>query len=132
MIDRLSTGELICVPFLDSEIPGLRAAADEQLHQRGYPRLVIRILRGISFIGLWHQFLFLWEEWHLDLADVAVGYAMIFAGVGLLSAVLGLFGGWTRIALAGVTFIALAVLLGVWSVRHWSRSRKQSQPVDQA
>jgi hypothetical protein len=109
---RLSTGELLCIPFLDTDITTDLILADSELDRRGYPRWLVAFLRRVCGIGLWHQAI-VWEEWHLDLADVAIGYSPILMGTGAFLAVVGhLLGRWAEIA--GITIAASGIgLLGL-------------------
>ncbi len=97
-IQKLTSCELICLPFLDTDEPEDVRAANAELRDRSYPAPVIGVLRVICAIGLWHQFLFLWDSYSLDVWDVVQGYSVPMALLGLalalsvsLSIGLGLF-----------------------------------------
>lgn len=112
---QLSTGELLCIPFLDANVTTDLILADSELDRRGYPRWLVAFLRRVCGIGLWHQAI-VWEEWHLDFADVAIGYSPILIGAGAFLAVIGhLLSRGAEIAgiataVSGVALLGLAIV----------------------
>lgn len=73
--ENKATSVLLCLAFLDDG-GGLTTVADEELNRRGYSNKAIKVLRMLCSIGLWTQS-FVWEEWHLDLYDVIIGYGLL-------------------------------------------------------
>lgn len=122
---RNSTSELLCRPFLDTDMPDDVRRADEELSKRGYPKWATKVIRVIFLVGLWTQ-AFIWEEFHLDISDVAAGYGLIFCGLSiplLISA--AIFHSVTPVKLAGLSFLLGCILLSLASIG-WSRYRKKS------
>lgn len=109
-----STSALICLPFLDTDLPDERALANQILAERGYGETAIRVLRALVGVGLWYQVV-AWEYAHLDLWDVLAGYGLIAAPLGLL--VMPVSRGW------GLALLALAALLLLTAGLGWWRGR---------
>jgi hypothetical protein len=119
---RISTGELLCIPFLDTNTTKDTALANIELDIRGYPMWLVAILRKFCAVGLWTQ-LFLWEDFHLDLADVAVGYGVLFAFVGVVIAFFANFY-HPRVALFGLCLVGGGAVLIAAGVVGWRQTRK--------
>ena len=119
---RLSTGELLCIPFLDTDTAKDTALANAELGLRGYPKWLIGVLRKFCALGLWQQ-LFLWEDFHLDLADVAMGYGLPLAALGALVAFLASVR-HPSVALFGLSALALGVVLIAAGVMGWRSTRR--------
>lgn len=117
---RLSTGELLCVSFLDTDVSALVIQADGELARRGYPHWLVVFLRKACAMGLWHQAV-MWEEWHLDLKDVAIGYIPILIGAGAFIAVVGhMIGHWAELIGVGIAVSGFVVLgLVILRARLW-------------
>lgn len=96
--DVVPSDELICRPFVDTDVPKGRAAADRELAARGYSPSVVRALRTVAAVGLWYQIVD-WEWGVLGVYDVLLGYGVILLGIALLAALLGQFG-WALWAVA--------------------------------
>jgi hypothetical protein len=111
---NLSSDELICLPFLDTEPTEQLPAANAELEARGYPGWLVRLLRGIALPGLWYQIL-AWEWDGLGAYDVCLGYGAILVVaspfVAMLSSLLfgALFWGVVPLA-AGLLLFAVAWL----------------------
>ena len=88
MLGKSTVSELICLPFLDTDVTQKVPLADQELVRRGFPIWSIRMLRRFCAIGLWTQ-IFAWEEWHLDIWDVLFGYSILAAIIGFLIIVFG-------------------------------------------
>lgn len=117
-LERQSTSELLCLPFLDTDVSEEVPIADEILRARGYPPRVIRFLRILCCIGLWHQFLFMWDWASLSLWDVIQGYAVPLA-------VIGVYVGMIFSLSVGLTLLAtgVAAFFGAYVGMSWSRKR---------
>ena len=103
VLQDLPSDERICLPFLDSQLTGDRAAADRELAARGYSPSVVRALRAVAAVGLWYQVLD-WEWGALGVYDVFLGYGPILLGIAALTALLGQFG-WAALAVATALFL---------------------------
>ena len=87
-IANSTISELLCLPFLDTDVEEKVTLADKELIRRGVPFWSIGLLRRICAVGLWTQ-IFAWEEWHLDIWDVLFGYSIIGLLSGFLVVVFG-------------------------------------------
>ena len=120
---RVSTGELLCIPYLDTDTSKDTALANAELANRGYPGWLVVAMRKVCAIGLWHQAL-LWEEWHLDLSDVAAGYGLLLLVFGAAAIVLGNVA-IPKLAMAGLVLAPVGLgLLGL-AVLGWKRHRRK-------
>lgn len=119
-----STSELLCTPFLDTDTKEDTKAADLVLASRGYPRWLIRFLRNICGIGLSTQII-VWEEWHLDIGDVILGYGPLFVVLGLFLCWLSLIFSSLQVAAVGIGLIALGILCVLFFIWHCNRERKK-------
>ena len=108
----LSSVELLCIPFLDTDTRKDTEHANAVLLSRGYPLWFIRLLRRVFAVGLWTQ-VFTWEECSLGIGDVLFGYGLLLIFIGLLTIWLKV-GLW--LACVGILFVALAF----W---YWRRGR---------
>lgn len=52
-LHRLSTSELVCLPFLDADTTALVPEADRVLQGRGWSPSMVRRLRRAARVGLW-------------------------------------------------------------------------------
>jgi hypothetical protein len=120
---RASSSELLCVPFLDTDTSKDTERANSILLARGYPLWLIKLLRQVFAVGLWTQ-VFVWEEWHLDIADVLAGYGLLLIPLGLFLLWVG-YVSQTFLASVGGAILALGPLLvvfGFWLM--WRRGKK--------
>jgi uncharacterized membrane protein (DUF2068 family) len=120
---KLSTGELLCIPFLDTDTTKDTVLANAELQLRGYPMWLISLLRKLCGVGLWQQS-FLWENFHLDLADVAAGYGLPLALLGTVVAVLANVR-HPSVAWVGLGMLAFGLTLLIAAVLGWRHSRKR-------
>ena len=120
-LERQSSSELLCLPYLDTDTSTDVLIANRILQERGYPAGLIRVLRGLFRIGLWHQFAFMWEWASLDVWDVVQGYAILLLPVGLMIALLG------AIKTGGaIMLVAVVAFLGAYA--GMARTRKRRGP----
>lgn len=113
---NLPSDELICLPFLDTDITRDQEIALQELRARGYSDRTIELLRLLARPGLWYQVV-AWEWASLGLFDVLFGYALILLPVALAIALTGLF------KVAGIVAV-LAVLLLAGSYAGFSYRRR--------
>ena len=118
-----STGELLCIPYLDTDTKRDTILADAELANRGYPEWLTWLLRKLCLVGLWHQ-LFVWEDVHLDLSDVAAGYGVMLLLLGIAAVILGNFA-IPQLAVAGLVAAPLGLLLLALAVLGWKRYRRR-------
>lgn len=111
---RESTSALVCLPFLDTDLPEERALANQILAERGYADATVRRLRALARVGLWYQVV-AWDDAHLDLWDVLLGYALLAAPLSVFVLMLSWFWGLATLGLAGL--LLLAAGLGSWLTR---------------
>jgi len=103
-IENSTISELICLPFLDTDVEAKVPLADNELRRRGFPSWSIRPLRKICGVGLWTQ-MFAWEEWHLDIWDVLFGYSIIGLLAGFLVIIFGFAISTQALWFGGVTIL---------------------------
>lgn len=115
--------ELLCIPFLDTDMPEDRERANIELRERGFPGWLVQVLRKVCAVGLWTQSI-TWEEWHLDGADVLAGYGLLLLIFAIFIAVFGIL--WFPLNLKVGGLIAIigvsALAAGVYG---WSRRRRR-------
>ena len=121
-LERCTTSELLCLPFLDTDVTAELPIADTVLRARGYPPAAIRVLRAVCKVGLWHQLLFLWEWASLDVWDVVLGYAVLAVPIGLAVAIVLSVPVGLAIAAAGV-----AAFLGAYAGMAFGSWRRGSR-----
>lgn len=111
-MDKCTTGQLVCMPFLDTDVSDDLPRANAELARRGIGPVLRTILRAIAATGLWWNVL--WWEWcALDFRDVLIGWAsnlVLLALLGLALAVLCLALGATT-ALGSAPPACLVVLV---------------------
>ncbi len=85
-LDPRPVDELLCEPFLDTDVPALLYDADVALAARGWGPARIAAARAALAPGLgWNA---LWWEWgRLDLRDALSGWALTLGAIALVSAV---------------------------------------------
>ena len=110
----LPSDELVCLPFLDTDVSRDLPIADAELAARGYPAWLVRGLRGVARIGLWYQAV-AWEWGALGVYDVCLGYGVLFVVAAPFAAMLsGLLLGtivWGTLPLgAGLLLLAAGAL----------------------
>ena len=119
-LERQTTSELLCLPFLDTDTAADLPVANSILRDRGYPPRLIRFLRVICGIGLWHQFLFMWDWACLDIWDVTQGYAMLLVPIGIVVTLVSS-------VTVGLVFLAGSLVAFCSSFAGMARARKRRE-----
>lgn len=131
-LETLPSDELLCLPFLDTDVSGELAQADAILASRGCGSRMRRLLRGIAKRGLWFQFAFEWEWCSLGWPDVALGYSLPLLGASLVVAVAVVPFGWHHLlwalspALLGCGLLTAAAAGSFYRRRQKLRARAVS------
>ena len=120
---RVPTGQLLCIPFLDTDTTKDTALANAELSLRGYPSWLIAALRKVCALGLWYQ-LIVWEDFHLDLSDVAMGYGAPLVIIGGLVALLANVR-HPNVALGGLGAVVVGLALIASGIVGWRSTRKR-------
>ena len=115
-VRTLPTDELVCMPFVDTDVPEELAAADAELARRGLSRSLVRALRRVAAVGLWWQVVD-WDWASLGIFDVLFGYAFVVGAAGFALLLL-------RAYAAGGVLLAVAVLLVGVAALGWRLRRR--------
>ena len=116
-----SSSELLCLPFLDTDVTEKLALANDELKRRGWASWQIHLLRKVFAVGLWTQ-VFAWEEWHLGIWDVIFGYSIIGALLGFSIIVFG-FAIFPQVLWVGGSVILASLLVILISAIGMRRAR---------